>query len=129
MRKSGKVGITVLMMFVVFIALCVALSTSEPISQPELNLEVLTRKHVGELHTQCYATNSTDKTWKDSVQMRLYRLDGSILHSSANHIWIDVKIEPGERTFYAAKVEMPWIDEFIIEWEWGRKKIRTEYKK
>lgn len=99
------------------------------VKKKQLELEPITYAKSGYLYTQCYATNQTGKTWKNSVQMRLYRLDGSILHSSANHIWIEVEIEPGERTFYAAKVSMPWVNEFIVEWEWGGQKIRTEYRK
>jgi len=77
--------------------------------------------------TQCYATNQTGKTWQDNAQVRVLDQKGNILHVSANHLWLDFKLAPKERDYLVAKVPLPRIRPFIIEWRFGRQKLLITY--
>lgn len=92
-----------------------------------LKLEEIGRIQGQNFVTQCYATNQTGKTWQDNAQVRVLDQKGNILHVSANHLWLDFKLAPKERDYLVAKVPLPRIRPFVIEWRFGRQKLLITY--
>lgn len=156
MRKLGKVGIGIGIVFLGLLSIGIVASILDPtppgppkkvveVQKPKPEKKVVKKKAVkkktqalkleeignkqGEyLITQCYATNQSGKTWKNYVQVSMSDTKGKVLYYSWDHCWANVKLAPGERDYFVAKIPLPKQRPFIIEWEWGKYKLLITYR-
>jgi len=135
MKKKGSLVVGVGLLFIVIVALVVALwpsgSGQLSIGSDDIYVKWWDDKT---LWAKCDAKNESDKDWEEWVMLYVENLDGKTLYDCTKESWLSMKIKKGEKTWVGAKIPFEEIkgqysdDTIVVRFNWGSQKVEKEFK-
>lgn len=133
MKKKAGVAVGVGFLFIVIIALVVALWPSQKLT---LDPDKISLQWQGDktLFTESFARNDTGKDWTGMVSIEIDNLAGKTLWNRTAEDWTNKKVESGKGAWVSTTIPFSDIrgryteDTIIVRFLWGSHRVEQKFK-